>query len=55
MTESFEMLRDMAWYYRLVDRWFMGVTDRKADLETSMAETLGRLKAAVEKPIDAPR
>jgi hypothetical protein len=53
VTESFEMLRDMAWYLRFADRWLMGVRDRKADLETNMSETLGRLKAAIEKPIDA--
>lgn len=48
VTESFEMLRDMPWYFRLADRLLMGVKDRKADLETNMGETLRRLKAAVE-------
>jgi hypothetical protein len=46
VTESFEMLRDMPWYFRLADRLLMGVKDRKADLETNMGETLRRLKAA---------
>jgi hypothetical protein len=44
VTESFEMLRDMPWYFRLADRLLMGVKDRKADLETNMQETLRRLK-----------
>jgi uncharacterized protein YndB with AHSA1/START domain len=48
LTESFEMLRDLQWYYALVERWLMGVKDRKADLERSMAETLQRIKQSVE-------
>jgi Polyketide cyclase / dehydrase and lipid transport len=48
VTESFELLRDMPWYFRLADRFLMGVTDRKADLEANMHETLRRLKAATE-------
>ncbi|HEY5013229.1 MAG TPA: SRPBCC family protein [Acidimicrobiia bacterium] len=48
VTESFEMLRDMPWYFRLADRLLMGVKDRKADLETNMRETLRRLKTATE-------
>ena len=48
VTESFEMLRAMPWYFRLADRLLMGVKDRKADLETNMQETLRRLKAATE-------
>lgn len=48
VTESFEMVRDMPWYFRLSDRLLMGVADRKADLETNMGETLRRLKAAAE-------
>jgi Polyketide cyclase / dehydrase and lipid transport len=47
-TETFEMLRDMPWYFRLVDLVLMGVKDRKADLEANMTETLERLKAAAE-------
>jgi hypothetical protein len=50
VTESFELLRDMPWYFRLTDRLLMGVKDRKADLETNMTETLRRLKTATEKP-----
>jgi Polyketide cyclase / dehydrase and lipid transport len=50
VTESFAMLRDMPWYFRLADRLLMGVKDRKTDLETNMSETLRRLKAATEIP-----
>jgi hypothetical protein len=52
VTESFEMLFDMPWYFSFAERWFMGVKDRKTDLESSMRETLGRLKTAVENPVD---
>jgi hypothetical protein len=38
----------MRWYSRVVDRCLMGVKDRRADLETNMANTLRRLKATVE-------
>lgn len=48
VTETFEMLADLPWYLRLVERVLMGVKDRRADLESGMAETLRRLGAAVE-------
>ena len=48
VTESFEMLRDMPWYFRLSDRLLMGVKNRKSDLEDNMAETLQRLRSAAE-------
>ena len=48
VTESFEMLRDLRWYYALVERWVMRVDDRRADLERGMAETLQRLKQVIE-------
>jgi hypothetical protein len=48
VTESFEVLRDMPWYFRLADRLLMGVKDREADLEKNMQETLRRLRAATE-------
>lgn len=48
VTESFELLRDLPWYLGAAERYVMRVQDRKADLERSMAETLGRIKAAVE-------
>jgi Polyketide cyclase / dehydrase and lipid transport len=49
VTESFEMLREMPWYFRFADRFLMGVKDRTADLVASMGETLQRLKIAIEK------
>ena len=49
VTESFELLADMPWYFRLSDRLLMGVQDRQADLEKNMTETLQRLKTAAEK------
>lgn len=48
VTETFEMLADLPWYLRLVERVLMGVKDRKGDLEAGMAETLQRLGAAAE-------
>jgi Polyketide cyclase / dehydrase and lipid transport len=46
VTETFEMLRDMPWYYRFADRYLMGVKDRSADLVSNMEATLRRLRAA---------
>lgn len=46
VTESFELLRDIPWYIRFWCRSFMGVTDRKADLDANMRRTLVNLKAA---------
>jgi len=54
VTEAFEMLRDLPWYFRLGDRLLMGVEDRKSDLETNMRETLRRLKGATENPDRIP-
>jgi hypothetical protein len=48
VTESFELLRDIPWYIRSWRRTFMGVTDRKADLEANMRRTLLNLKVAAE-------
>jgi Polyketide cyclase / dehydrase and lipid transport len=48
VTESFEMLRDMPWYFRAADRWLMGIRDRERDLVTNMGQTLARIKAVVE-------
>ena len=48
VTESFEMLIDVPWYFTASERWLMGVKDRKADLEANMAKTLERLKGVVE-------
>ena len=48
VTETFEVLADIPWYFLLGER-MMGVKDRRADLEQGMAETLQRLKVATEK------
>ncbi len=48
VTESFELMADVPWYFTASERWLMGVKDRKADLEANMATTLEHLKAAVE-------
>ena len=48
VTESFEMLRDLRWYYAFAERWLMRVKDRRADLERGMAVTLERLKHVIE-------
>jgi hypothetical protein len=48
VTESFEMLRDIRWYYAFAERWLMRVKDRRADLERGMALTLERIKHVVE-------
>ena len=42
------MLRDNPWYYAFAERWLMRVKDRRADLERAMAETLQRIKQAIE-------
>jgi hypothetical protein len=46
VRETFEMLADLPWYLRLIERIAMGVKDRHADLEGGMSETLRRLAAA---------
>jgi hypothetical protein len=48
LTESFEMLRDLRWYYAFAERWVMRIKDRRADLERGMTETLQRIKRVVE-------
>jgi hypothetical protein len=53
VTESFEMLTAMPWYFAVVDRYLMGVKDRQADLEKNMTETLQRLKSVAESS-DSP-
>lgn len=49
VTESFEMLADVPWYYVLSERYLMRIKDRRANLEKNMAETLERLKSATER------
>lgn len=53
VTESFEMLADLPWYFRLAERLLMGVKDRRTDLERGMGETLDRLKIAAEGELEA--
>lgn len=53
VTESFDMLSDLPWYFRLAERVLMGVKDRRADLERGMSETLSRLKATAERELEA--
>jgi hypothetical protein len=48
VSESFEMLRDMPWYFRVADRVLMGVSDRHADLTANLDDTLAKLKVAAE-------
>jgi hypothetical protein len=48
LTESFDVLNDLAWYYPIVERYLMGIKDRRADLEHGMAVTLERIKQVVE-------
>ena len=49
VTESFEMMADMPKMFMVIERVFMGIKDRKADLERNMAETLERLKTVAER------
>lgn len=49
VTESFEMLSDMPWYFKLADRVLMRVSDRQSDLRAGMVHTLEAIKAAAEK------
>ncbi len=51
LTESFEMLRDLRWYYAFAERWLMRVKDRRADLERGMEVTLERIKRTVESEV----
>jgi len=48
LAESFEMLRDLRWYYAFAERWLMRVNDRRADLERGMTVTLAGIKRVVE-------
>ena len=48
LEESFELLKDLAWYYDVVERYLMRIKDRRADLEAAMQTTLERIKRAVE-------
>jgi len=48
VVESFEMMDDDSALLRFMERRFMGIDDRKADLEAGMQKTLERVKAVAE-------
>jgi len=48
VTESFEMLEDQPGFLDFVEKYFMRIKDRRADLIEDMKATLGRIKSAVE-------
>jgi len=48
LSESFEMLRDIRWYYAFAERWLMRIDDRRADLERGMTQTIERIRRVVE-------
>jgi len=49
VTETFEMLSDVPKVIVVVEKYVMRVSDRKADLEKNMAETLARIKTVAER------
>jgi hypothetical protein len=48
VTESFELVRPISRFMRLMTRLAIGVKDREADMEQNMRATLDRLKTAAE-------
>lgn len=48
LVESFEMLDDVSARLLFIERTFMKIEDRKADLELGMQRTLHRIKAVAE-------
>ena len=48
LVESFETLDDDSKVLTFVERYFMRITDRKADLEAGMQRTVERIKAVAE-------
>ena len=48
LIESFETLDDDSKFLTFVERYFMRITDRKADLEAGMRRTIERIKAVAE-------
>ena len=49
VTESFEIMNDVPWYFLAADRYLMRIDDRREDLVKGMEETLQRLKTATER------
>lgn len=50
VTESFEMVKPLSFFSRLVTRITTGVTDRRADMEAGIHTTLAALKQTAEQP-----
>ncbi len=50
VTETFELVKPLGMFSRLVTRITTGVKDREADLEAGARSTLARLKEAAEQP-----
>jgi hypothetical protein len=50
VTETFELVKRLGFFSRLVTRLTIGVRDREADLEAGIRSTLGRLKQVAEQP-----
>jgi hypothetical protein len=48
VTESFELVKALGFFSRLVTRMTTGVRDRRADLEDGARSTLSALKRAAE-------
>ncbi len=48
LVESFEALDDDSALLTFMERYFMRITDRKADLEDGMQRTIERIKAVAE-------
>ena len=51
VTESFELVKPIGFFSRLVTRLTTGVRDRRADLVTGMETTLRNLKVAAERAV----
>jgi hypothetical protein len=55
VTESFELLTDLPRHIAFIERWIIGIKDRRSDLEQGMRATLQHLKRAAEStPTTAP-
>ena len=48
LVESFEALDDDSAFLTFMERYFMRITDRQADLEKGMQHTIERIKAVAE-------
>ncbi len=53
VTESYELMRDNPWYFRMAERHLMRVDDRVSDLERGMRATIERIKAVAERDVQA--